>query len=38
VGAPDPQQGVLVHLDRGPKEMLFNPMMAEGTWREVLEK
>ena len=31
-------QGVLAHLDRGPYYMLFNPMMEEGTWREVLVK
>jgi sulfur oxygenase/reductase len=31
-------QGVLAHLARGPYYMLFQPMMEEGCWRELLEK
>ena len=29
-------KGVLAHLDRGPYYMLFQPMMEEGTWRDIL--
>jgi len=29
-------KGVLAHLDRGPYYMLLQPMMEEGTWREIL--